>query len=108
MAVTLRVRDPNDTFVADEVARQAQGALFRYLSPICGGPDGNGWPIGRDLHVSELYARLQRIRGVEYVEDVRVTTPDPDAPGTMRDVAPRLSIASDAVLFSGQHNVEIA
>jgi len=62
--------------------RQAREALYQYLSPYTGGPEGQGWPIGRDLHVSEIYARLQRIPSVEYVEDVRVTTGNPDLPGT--------------------------
>jgi hypothetical protein len=63
--------------------------------------------MGRDLHVSEIYARLQRIPSVEYVEEVRVTTTNPDLPGTPLVVSPRLSMASDALLCSGEHVVDI-
>src|SRR5262249_47693325 len=100
--VTLRVGDSNDKFLIDEVRRQAQAALYHYLSPYTGGPDGKGWPIGRDLHISEIYARLQRIPTVEYVDEVRVTATDPDMPGSVVEVAPRLNVAPDAVLCSGQ------
>jgi hypothetical protein len=107
VAVTLRVGDGNDSLLVDEVTRQAQAALYQYLSPFTGGPDGDGWPVGRDLHVSEIYARLQRIPSVEYVDEVHVTTIDPDAPGTPVVVSPRLSVARDAVLYSGVHQVEV-
>jgi hypothetical protein len=77
------------------------------LSPYTGGPDGRGWPIGRDLHVSEIYARLQRVAAVEYVDEVRVTIPDADVPGGVQTVSPRLSVPPDAVLRSGQHRVQV-
>ncbi len=107
VTVALRVADPSDSRLIEQVLGEAQSALYRYLSPYAGGPDGNGWPMGRDLHVSEIYARLQRIVGVEYVEDVRVTTYNPDAPGTPIEVSPRLSMPSDGVLCSGVHRVEV-
>jgi hypothetical protein len=107
VAVTVRVRDGSDALVVEDVARRAKDALFQYLNPYTGGPAGRGWPIGRDLHVSEIYARLQRIAAVEYVEDVQVSVPDPDKPGNTLTVAPRLTIPRDAVLCSGVHSVEV-
>jgi hypothetical protein len=107
VSATLRVRDANDAYTVEEVAREAQSALYHYLSPYTGGPDSRGWPIGRDLHVSEIYARLQRLRSVEYVEEVRVTIDDPDKPGMPLEVSPRLGLASDAVLCSGMHEVKV-
>jgi hypothetical protein len=46
-------------------------------SPLAGGPDGRGWPFGRDVYASEVYAVLERIPLVDYVEDVRLTGPRP-------------------------------
>jgi hypothetical protein len=107
VSVTLRVADRSDPFVVEQVQRTAEAALYYYLSPYTGGPDGKGWPIGRDFHVSEIYARLQRIAGVEYVEDVQVTTHNPDAPGGLVAVAPRLAMERDMLLCSGVHTVEV-
>ncbi len=107
VSVSLRVADTNDLFLVDQVSRHARAALYQYLSPYTGGPDGQGWPIGRDLHVSEIYANLQRIPSVEYVEEVHVSTNDPDAPGRPVEVAPRLSLDPDAVLCSGVHVVQV-
>ncbi|MBV9598718.1 MAG: baseplate J/gp47 family protein, partial [Chloroflexi bacterium] len=103
--VTLRVSTRTEQYVIENVRRAAERALYTYLSPYTGGPDGKGWPIGRDLHVSEIYARLQRVSGVEYVDEVRVTIPDPNSPDGVQTVSPRLGLTSDAVLRSGQHKV---
>jgi predicted phage baseplate assembly protein len=105
--VILRVSPRTEPFVLENVRRAAERALYTYLSPYTGGPDGQGWPIGRDLHVSEIYARLQRVTAVEYVDEVRVTIPDPNVPGAAQTVSPRLSIPSDAVLLSGKHKVQV-
>jgi phage-related baseplate assembly protein len=103
--VTLRVSARAEQYVFDNVRRGAERALYTYVSPYTGGPDGKGWPMGRDLHVSEIYARLQRVAGVEYVDEVRVTIPDPNAADGVQVVSPRLGLTSDAVLRSGQHKV---
>jgi predicted phage baseplate assembly protein len=105
--VTLRVSARTEQYVLDNVRRAAERALYTYLSPYTGGPDGHGWPIGRDLHVSEIYARLQRVAAVEYVDEVRVTIPDPNVPGGVQTVSPRLSMPPDALLRSGQHKVQV-
>ncbi|HSL67548.1 MAG TPA: putative baseplate assembly protein, partial [Actinomycetota bacterium] len=47
-------------------------ALYRYFDPIKGGPDGTGWPFGRPIQVGEVYSVLQRLRGIELVEDARL------------------------------------
>jgi hypothetical protein len=105
--VTLRVSERAEPFILENVRRAAERALYTYLSPYSGGPDGKGWPIGRDLHVSEIYARLQRVAAVEYVDEVRVSVPDPNSPGAMISVSPRLGVPSDVVLRSGQHKVTV-
>jgi hypothetical protein len=105
--VTLRVSEGSDRFVLENVRRAAERALYTYLSPYTGGPDGRGWPVGRALHVSEIYARLQRVPAVEYVDEVHVRVEDPDAPGTMVSVSPRLNVTADTVLCSGQHQVQV-
>jgi predicted phage baseplate assembly protein len=105
--VTLRVSERAEPFMLDNVRRAAERALYTYLSPYTGGPDGRGWPVGRDLHVSEIYARLQRVASVEYVDEVKVSIEDPAKPGTLLTVSPRLTVPADAVLASGQHVVKV-
>src|SRR5262249_29747445 len=44
-------------------------ALFGYFHPLRGGPDGTGWPFGRPVLLGEVYSILQRVKGVDYIED---------------------------------------
>jgi hypothetical protein len=44
--------------------------LRRFLHPLTGGPDGDGWAFGRNIYVSELYELLEGIAGVDYVPDI--------------------------------------
>jgi predicted phage baseplate assembly protein len=105
--VTLRVSPRTEQYALENVRRAAERALYTYLSPYTGGPEGRGWPIGRDLHVSEIYARLQRVPSVEYVDEVRVSVADPNAQNGTQSVSPRLSVPRDTVIQSGQHRVEV-
>jgi predicted phage baseplate assembly protein len=50
--------------------REAQCALDRWFHPLKGGPDGQGWPIGRAVYRAELLALLNDLQGVLYVEDM--------------------------------------
>ena len=59
------------------LGRDAVTALYSYIDPLTGGPDGSGWPFGRPVHVGEVYSVLQRVHGVEYVEDARLFAADP-------------------------------
>ncbi|MGH3993711.1 MAG: putative baseplate assembly protein, partial [Pseudonocardiaceae bacterium] len=52
-------------------------ALYAFLDPISGGPDGDGWEFGRPVHAGDVFGVLQRVRGVEAVEDVRLYGANP-------------------------------
>ena len=79
-------------------------ALYSYFHPIIGGPDGEGWPFGRPIHAGEVYSVFQRLRGVEFVEDVRLFGADPIT-GSRGDAVQRLDIDQHALVFSYEHQV---
>jgi predicted phage baseplate assembly protein len=89
-----------------EVERAARAALYRYYHPIIGGPDGGGWPFGRPVHVGEVYAVLQGIEGVEYVEDARLFAADP-VTGVRGEAVTRLELAPGALVFSYEHLLRV-
>jgi hypothetical protein len=60
--------------VADAIRRR----LYRYINPVYGGPAGDGRAFDEPLYLSEIYAIVQGIDGVENVESVRLLTVDPD------------------------------
>lgn len=54
-------------------------ALWKYFNPLTGGREGNGWPFGRAVYVSEIYALLDKLPGVDYVcksKDIKNTELD--------------------------------
>jgi hypothetical protein len=57
-------------------------AVKNFLDPHGGGEDGNGWPFGRNVFVSELYSLLDQLSGVDYVKTepgsaITLTSPTP-------------------------------
>jgi hypothetical protein len=66
---------------AEALKKRVAAALQRFLDPLLGGPDGEGWPFGRDVYVSELFQLLEAVPGVDYVTDVALSSVCPqDAP----------------------------
>jgi hypothetical protein len=55
---------------ADVVRQAVLVALDRFLHPLTGGPDGEGWAFGRDVYLSELYAAFEALPGVEHVRSL--------------------------------------
>jgi hypothetical protein len=41
--------------------------ITNFLDAIKGGPDGDGWPFGRDIMVYELYHLIEKTEGVDHV-----------------------------------------
>lgn len=49
------------------VVESAVAALKEFFDPLKGGPERRGWPFGRSIYVSEIYALLDDLPGVDYV-----------------------------------------
>ncbi len=85
---------------------QAVEALYRFLDPVRGGPEGNGWPFGRPVHAGEVYALLQALPGVELVDDVLLFAADPIS-GERGDPVQKMALGSQELVFSFEHRVRI-
>jgi predicted phage baseplate assembly protein len=81
-------------------------ALFSYFHPLLGGPDKEGWPFGRPVHVGEVYAVLQRLQGTEFVEEALLFAADPIT-GDRGPAMQRIDIGRHALVFSFDHQVRI-
>ena len=82
----------------------ATTALFKYFHPIEGGPDGNGWPFGRPILIGEVSSVLQRVPGVELVEDAMLFGTN-SITGRREQNVPRIDIPENALVFSYDHQV---
>lgn len=89
------------------IVRQAvEKELYRFINPLLGGPEGTGWPFGRDLVVSEVYAHIQKVDGVEYVEGAQIYPVDM-ATGQRGEATQRLVLPRTSVLCSHEHQITI-
>lgn len=53
----------------------ARRLLLEFFDPLGGGSARDGWPFGRSVHPSEVYAVLEASSLVDYIEDVRLSPP---------------------------------
>ena len=62
--------------VAGQVRTAVERALERFFKILPDSPADVVWPLGRDVYVSELYALLERLPGVDYVAELLLETKD--------------------------------
>jgi plastocyanin len=78
-------------------------ALDAFLDPL-EGFDGEGWPFGRTLYASEVYAVIEGVEGVDCVRDVTLR-----ARGAERvDGDGNVVIAPTALLSPADHDVSVS
>ncbi|MCA1219772.1 putative baseplate assembly protein [Streptomyces sp. 8L] len=90
----------------DRVRRDAHDALYRHLDPLTGGADGNGWRFGRPVQSGEVFAVLQRVPGVELVDEVLLHPADP-LTGKRGDRTERIDLDPPSLVFSYDHHVRV-
>jgi hypothetical protein len=90
--------DPNE---AGTIVKTASDATGRFLHPLFGGPEGAGWPFGRDVYLSDLAATLEALGGVDYVERLNLLTD-----GVPR--GERVSVPPDRIVVAGPARVTLA
>jgi predicted phage baseplate assembly protein len=83
---------------ATQVEQAIRAALAAFLHPLTGGRSGSGWDFGRQPHVSDLYAVVGGVPGVDHIRQLSLAQ--------VEDVAG----AKDSgrfLIFSGQHQVKL-
>jgi|SRR5579884_1312457 len=103
-AVRLRSRRTEDL---EEVRAAALAALYRWLHPRDGGPDGTGWPFGRAVTLGDVHAALASVPGADYVEEARLYPADPTT-GARGEAVPAIELGPDMLPFSYDHQVRVS
>ncbi|MGA5874181.1 putative baseplate assembly protein [Streptomyces cinereoruber] len=91
---------------AERVRAGALDVLYAYLDPLTGGAHGEGWAFGRPLRAGEVFAALQRVPGVELVDEVLLHPADP-LTGRRGDATDRIELGPSALLFPFDHRVRV-
>ncbi|UCC63668.1 MAG: baseplate J/gp47 family protein, partial [Anaerolineae bacterium] len=96
---------------ADAVAAAVVAELERFLHPLSGGPEGRGWPFGRRPHLSDLYALLESIEGVDHVRSLSVVSV-PSLAEEDEDDPTKTTLPRDSwdrfLIYSGRHQISVA
>jgi predicted phage baseplate assembly protein len=88
---------------ASAVEQAVERKLSRFLHPLTGGLDGNGWDFGREPHKSDFYRQIESVPGVDHVRSLKVEL-IADEPG--QDV-PSLQRTGLFLVYSGKHTVNL-
>jgi predicted phage baseplate assembly protein len=120
LTMRLDIRSPAYHWVAARVAvnavpganharveEEVLGRIYRFLNPLIGGMDGQGWPFGRDLVAPDIYQFLQNIPGVQFIRNVELfVTSAGDGP--RGDPVEAVEVVGHGVIASGIHEVVFA
>jgi hypothetical protein len=61
---------PRDSSLAGAVATACRAELLSFFHPVRGGPQRRGWDPGRSVYLSDVAALLERVPGVDYIEEL--------------------------------------
>jgi predicted phage baseplate assembly protein len=87
---------------AESVRRQVLDELERFLDPLTGGDDGQGWPFGRPVYRSEIYQHIEGVPGVICVDRASLSGKRCDS--TLPD---RITIRKTGLVYSGEHEIRV-
>lgn len=82
---------PADPAEANLVICRVVADLDQYLHPLKGGPENAGWTFGNQLYLSNIYARIEAVEGVDFVVTASFES-DPSA--TVIDIPPNQLVSS--------------
>jgi predicted phage baseplate assembly protein len=76
-------------------------ALNAFLDPLSGGPDGTGWPFGRDVYETEILQILAQTPGVDHVNSMAL------APTGCEPQCGNICLKPTWLVTPGQHRIEV-
>jgi predicted phage baseplate assembly protein len=84
-----------------QLRRRLVSALDKFFDPLEGGPDGDGWPFGRDVYRGEVLQMLDEESGVDHVLSLEFL----DGTGTSR--CGNLCLGPLGLVAAGEHQIEV-
>jgi len=75
--------------------------IDRFFDPLAGGPEGAGWPFGRDVYRSEVLQVIDETPGVENVLSLELRADDG------KPQCGNICIGPTGLLDAGEHEIEV-
>jgi hypothetical protein len=83
---------------ASLIERRVVQALEAFFHPLSGGEQGEGWPFGRSIYISEVFAVIERTEGVDHVVEASFVG---------QPTLTRIDIGENVLVASGTHQITI-
>jgi predicted phage baseplate assembly protein len=84
------------------IGNAVDAALQEFLDPLRGGPDRTGWPLGRDVYVSEIVEVIVAVPGVDHVLNVQLVVPG------CEPQCGNVCLGPLALTVSGTHQIKVS
>jgi hypothetical protein len=88
--------------LAVPLERAVRKRLQQYFHPLTGGAGGKGWEFGRSVYLSDVYALLESIAGVDHVEQLKINQEESTPEG---DQLTQIKISPFETVCSGNHRI---
>lgn len=92
---------------AATVRERVIDALYQFLNPLKGGPDGGGWPFEADLNAAAVYQMLEAVEGVERVDEVLFFEYDLRNDVRVGRSRELVKLETDSLFLSANHQVVV-
>ena len=92
----------------ETVREAATEAVYQFLHPLYGGPDGRGWPFGQALGDGDLHAVLRAVPGVGGVTRVLFFMVNLRSGEVDQKELQRITLPPDALVLSYKHQIVVA
>jgi hypothetical protein len=83
-----------------DVTAAVEAAVAAFLQPVAGGPEGQGWPFGRDVFLSDLATIVEDLPGVDHARHLELLLGD--AP-----VGERVVVPPDRIVAAGAIRIAV-
>ena len=102
MAALIHPRPGRPPSLVQDRARQA---LYDYINPLKGGPEGTGWAFDADLNSALVFQLLEAVEGVERVDEVLFFEYDLRNHERMGFGKELVKLSDDSLFLSANHQV---
>jgi len=85
---------PESIDIAVPLEKEIYTRIEEFLHPLTGGPEKRGWEFGRDVHISDVYALIEGINGVDHVVDLYLNSERED-----------IQVSKSQTVCSGEHSI---
>jgi predicted phage baseplate assembly protein len=89
-----------------QVQAEIENRLYKYINPVRGGQDGQGLSFGRSLSLSDVYATIHGISGVEYIDEIKLFPVDPKT-GERLETTTKVTIPANTLICSHKHEIVV-